>query len=397
MIELNEGLKNLTHTYLFGKVAERVEEYEKTHPTAKVIRMGIGDVTLPIPKSCVKAMKKASAELGRKKTFRGYGPYGGYSFLKEKIVNEYEEFGVKTEQDEVFVSDGAKSDLAAVLELFSKDDSVLITDPDYPAYEDANVVDGRKIFKIRATYENGFLPLPDENTAGDIIYLCSPANPTGAVYDEQGLKKWVEFAKETGGVIFFDRAYYSYITGKYPKTIYEIDGAKEVAIEFSSFSKNAGFTGVRCGYVTIPKELKRDGFSLNELYKKRQSVKSNGTSYIVQRGAEATFSKKGKKEVANNVAYYLRNAELITETLKELNVWYVGGENSPYIFMKCPYPLTSWEFFDKLLYEANIVTTPGVGFGESGEGFLRLTAFSSYEDTKIAVDRLKALIQRSKI
>ena len=394
MIKLNDGLVNFGHDYLFGKVKQAVDEYKKQNPKAKIINTGIGDVTLPLTKDCVKAMKKACAETGKAKTFRGYGPYNGYAFLREKIAEEYKRFGVDISADEVFVSDGAKSDLSDVLDLFSADNVVLISDPSYPQYKDANEIDGRKTVTINAVYDNGFLPLPDEKTYGDVIYLCSPANPTGAVYDEKGLGAWVDFAKKNESVIIFDRAYEGYVKGGYPKSIYEIEGGKEVSIEISSFSKNAGFTGIRCGYTVIPESLTVGGVGLSGLYALRQSVKRNGVSYITQRGAEATFSDKGRRQIEKNVAYYKRNAKLITETLESCGCEYVGGESSPYIFMKCPYLLTSEQFFGKLLYEANLVTTPGVGFGKNGEGFVRLTAFLSFKDAKVVAERLKKVLRK---
>ena len=355
--------------------------------------MGIGDVTRPLPKTVVSAMVAASEEMGKAESFRGYGPEQGYDFLKEPIQKYYQKFGVALALDEIFVSDGAKSDLGNILDLFDQDNTVLVTDPVYPVYVDTNMMDGRRIVYAMSSEENGFLPMPEDGLAADIIYLCSPNNPTGAVYDRAQLTQWVEYAKSRNAVIFFDAAYECFVTGDLPHSIYEIPGARDVAIEFCSFSKKAGFTGTRCGYTVVPESLVRDGSSLNRMWLRRQTSKFNGVSYITQRGAAAVFSAEGEKEIEENIQYYRENARIITETMDRLGIYYTGGKNSPYIWLKCPGGMDSWSFFDKLLNEVYVVGTPGEGFGESGEGFFRLTAFSTHENTAEAMKRFEKLVR----
>ena len=395
MLKINENYAKLKESYLFSEIAHRVSAFSKEHPEKKLIRMGIGDVTLPLCDSVVSAMKQASEELGKAETFRGYGPEQGYDFIKEKIREYYAKRGVSLSLDSIFISDGAKSDLGNILDIFSKDNTVLIPDPVYPVYVDTNVMDGRKIVFADANEKNGFLPLPDDKTDADIIYICSPNNPTGAVYDREGLTKWVDFAKKHGSVILFDAAYEAFVADKeLPRSIYEIEGAKECAIEFCSLSKTAGFTGTRCGYTVVPEELIFGGHSLNKFWLRRQTTKFNGVSYIVQRAAEAVFSDEGQKQIIENINYYRENARIITSAFDELGITYFGGKNSPYIWMKCPDGMDSWTFFDRLLTDAGVVGTPGAGFGENGEGFFRLTSFSNHENTTEAMERFKILIKK---
>ena len=388
-MKLNENYNNLKESYLFSTIAKKVNEFTTQNPDKKVIRLGIGDVTLPLCKTVIKAIHRAVDEQGEQETFRGYGPEQGYSFLKTAIQNYYKEFNVQLEENEIFISDGAKSDLGNILDLFDKDNTVLVPDPVYPVYVDTNTMDGRNIVFLDANEENDFLPLPKENQKVDIIYLCSPNNPTGAVYTKEALKKWVEYARKQNAIILFDSAYEAFIKDEaLPRSIYEIEGAKECAIEFCSFSKTAGFTGTRCGYTVVPHSLGK----LNKMWLRRQTTKFNGVPYIVQRGAEAIFTQEGREEIRENIAYYQKNAELIAKTLNECGVKYFGGKHSPYIWLKCPNNMSSWEFFDYLLTNIQVVGTPGEGFGKNGEGFFRLTSFGSYENTVEAMSRLKSLL-----
>lgn len=392
---VNQNYLKLNESYLFAEIARRIREWQSAHPelSSQLIRMGIGDVTRPLPKTVVDAMVKAAQEMGVAETFRGYGPEQGYDFLKTAIQSYYKKFGVELALDEIFISDGAKSDLGNILDLFDENNTVLVTDPVYPVYVDTNMMSGRKIVYAMSSEENGFLPLPAPEYRADIIYLCSPNNPTGAVYDREGLTKWVRFAQENNAIILFDAAYECFVTGDLPHSIYEIPGARDVAIEFCSFSKKAGFTGTRCGYTIVPDTLKRDGASLNKMWLRRQTTKFNGVSYITQRGAEAVFTEAGEREIEENLQYYRDNASIITETMDRLHIYYTGGKNSPYIWLKCPGDMDSWSFFDKLLNEAYVVGTPGAGFGKSGEKFFRLTAFSTHENTREAMARFEKLVQ----
>ncbi len=393
MLKINENYLKLQESYLFSTISKRVSEYSAKNPDKKIIRMGIGDVMGPLGESVVKSMTDAAGQMGSKEGFHGYGPEQGYDFLKDAVVSYYGERDVTLDKDEVFISDGAKSDLGNILDIFSNDNTVLIPDPVYPVYVDTNVMDGREIRFLNANEVNGFLPLPEEDTKGDIIYLCSPNNPTGAVYNREQLKEWVDFANRSGSVILFDAAYEAFVTDGLPRSIFEIEGARTCAIEFCSLSKTAGFTGTRCGYTIVPKELERGGAQLSALWLRRQTTKFNGVAYVVQRAAEAAFTKEGRLECARQIDYYRRNAEVITKTLDELSIWYTGGKNSPYIWLKCPNNMKSWEFFDLLLTKANVVGTPGAGFGSGGEGFFRLTAFGSYENTKEAMERIKNVLK----
>ncbi len=393
MLKINENYLKLQESYLFSTISKRVSEYSAKNPDKKIIRMGIGDVMGPLGESVVKSMTDAAGQMGSKEGFHGYGPEQGYDFLKDAVVSYYGERDVTLDKDEVFISDGAKSDLGNILDIFSNDNTVLIPDPVYPVYVDTNVMDGREIRFLNANEANGFLPLPEEDTKGDIIYLCSPNNPTGAVYNREQLKEWVDFANRNGSVILFDAAYEAFVTDGLPRSIFEIEGASTCAIEFCSLSKTAGFTGTRCGYTIVPKELERGGAQLSALWLRRQTTKFNGVAYVVQRAAEAAFTKEGRLECARQIDYYRRNAEAITKTLDELSIWYTGGKNSPYIWLKCPNNMKSWDFFDLLLTKANVVGTPGAGFGSGGEGFFRLTAFGSYENTKEAMERIKNVLK----
>ncbi len=389
-MKVNRHYEKIKDSYLFSDIAKRVSAYQTAHPEAKVIRMGIGDVTLPLAETVVSAMKSAADEMGKAESFRGYGPEQGYGFLRESIAEYYGRKSVTLAPDEIFVSDGAKSDLGNILDLFAIRNTVLVPDPVYPVYVDSNRMAGRKILFMNANRENGFLPLPDESVEADIIYLCSPNNPTGGVYTYDGLKAWVKYARERDALILFDAAYEAFVSDpKLPTSIFQIDGAKECAIEFCSFSKTAGFTGTRCGYTVVPKSLKRGGKSLNAMWLRRQTTKFNGVPYIVQRGAAAVFSREGHREIVKNINYYRENAKLIADCLKSLGIWFVGGENSPYLWLECPNGMKSWDFFDLLLNEQNIVGTPGEGFGRNGEGYFRLTAFGSRENTAEACERLK--------
>ena len=407
MININENFLNLQDSYLFSTIAKKVAEFQKNNPEKKIIKLGIGDVTRPIVPAVISAMKKAVNELGNSETFKGYGPEQGYEFLRKKIVeNEYEKREIQIGIDEIFVSDGAKCDCGNIGDILSIENTVAITDPVYPVYLDTNVMAGRSgkfnnetgmyenIVYIPATAENNFVPeLPKK--VPDMIYLCFPNNPTGTTLTKEQLKKWIDYAKENKSLILFDSAYEAFISEQdVPHSIYEIEGAKEVAIEFRSFSKTAGFTGVRCAYTVVPKELKaytKDGeiVELNSLWNRRHGTKFNGVSYPVQRGAEAIYSEEGQKQIKENISYYMNNARIIKEGLQEIGYTVYGGVNAPYIWLKVPKGLTSWEFFDKLLNEANVVGTPGVGFGPSGEGYFRLTAFGTKENTVQAIERIK--------
>ena len=392
-IKINENYKNLKKSYLFSEIAKRIQAYSEENPSAKIIRLGIGDVTLPLTKSVTQAMTKAVAEMGARETFRGYAPDNGYDFLREAISRHYKRFGVDIPVEEISVSDGAKSDVGNITEIFG-DNPVLIPDPVYPVYYDSNVMSGRRISFIRADETNGFLPMPEGLSGeGYIIYLCSPNNPTGAVYDHAGLKRWVDFAVSTGSLILYDSAYEAYIHGNFPHTIYEIEGARACAIEICSFSKTAGFTGTRCSWTVVPSELSAGGMSLREMWERRQATKFNGVPYVVQRGAEAALSNAGYAECMELVNYYMENAALIAGVLREKGLFFTGGTSSPYIWMRCPAGMDSWSFFDSLLHGIQVVGTPGAGFGECGEGYFRLTSFGSREATKEAVERLRGFLR----
>lgn len=406
MALVNEHFLKLQSNYLFSDIAKKVNSFKITHPKQKIIRMGIGDVTQPLAPAVIEAMHKAVNEMASKETFHGYGPEQGYPFLIDAIIkNDYESIGVSLEPSEVFISDGAKSDCGNIGDLLRHDNSIGVTDPVYPVYIDSNVMSGRTgiwengiwsdvVVYIPCTAENQFVPeLPSRRV--DIIYLCYPNNPTGTTLTKEELKKWVNYALANDAIIMYDSAYEAYIQDPtIPHSIYEIKGAKKVAIEFRSFSKTAGFTGVRCGYTVIPKEvsattLKGERVFLNKLWHRRQCTKFNGTSYITQRGAEAVYSPEGKKQIRQTINYYMNNAKLMKEGLEACGLQVYGGTNAPYLWVKTPDGLSSWKFFEKLLYEVFIVSTPGVGFGPSGEGYLRLTAFGDHDDTIEAIQRIQ--------
>jgi len=392
-LHINNNYLNLKDSYLFATVANKVAAYKEANPDKKIIRLDIGDVTLPLCQAVVDAMKAASDEMGKKETFRGYAPYQGYDFIQNAVAGYYKNRQVDLDLTEIFVSDGAKSDIGNILDIFSADNQVLIPDPVYPVYVDTNIMAGRRTSYLDAKEENGFLPVPGPDTKGDIIYICSPNNPTGAVYNKIQLKAWVDFAVKNNAVILFDAAYEAFIDdAELPKSIYEIEGAKQCAIEFGSLSKTAGFTGTRCGYTIVPHELVSEGVSLNSLWLRRQSTKFNGSPYIIQRGAEAVFSPEGQRQTKENIAYYKENARLISQALDKMGIWYTGGQHSPYIWFKCPNNLGSWEFFDLLLDKAQLTGTPGEGFGANGKGFFRLTGFGSKEDVQEAVKRLAGIM-----
>ncbi|MDR0930194.1 MAG: LL-diaminopimelate aminotransferase [Clostridiales bacterium] len=388
-MQINHNYNNLEQSYLFSTIAKKVNEYKQNNPDKNIIRLGIGDVTLPLAPAVISAMHKAVDDMADASTFKGYGEEQGYLFLRQAIANYYAKKGVELTTDEVFISDGAKSDVGNILDLFDKDNIVLIPDPVYPVYVDTNIMDGRQINYIKGTQENNFLPMPDDSIKADIIYLCSPNNPTGSVYTKAQLKTWVDYALKNDAVILFDSAYEIFVTDTtLPTSIYQIEGAKKCAIEFCSLSKTAGFTGTRCGYTIVPTDLVKDGNELRKMWLRRQSTKFNGVSYIVQRGAEAVFSDEGMAQIKEQIAYYLNNAKTIADGLRANNIWFVGGENSPYIWLKCPNNMSSWEYFDFLLNNANVVGTPGAGFGDAGEGYFRLSAFGDAENVKEAVKRI---------
>ncbi len=392
-MKINENYKTLETSYLFSQIRTRREAYEVAHPDQKVLSLGIGDVTLPLAKPVVEAFARAVEEMGQASTFRGYGPEQGYDFLREKIQTYYQRFGVELPLDAIFVSDGAKSDIGNLLDLFDTDNTVLIPDPVYPVYRDTNQMAGRSIVYMAACLENQFLPMPDPSQKADIIYLCSPNNPTGAVYSREQLQKWVDYAKEQDAVILFDAAYESFVKDpSLPHSIYEIPGAKECAIEVGSLSKTAGFTGTRCGYTVVPSELVRGGLSLQAMWLRRQTTKFNGVSYPVQRAAAAVFTPEGMEACQQAVRQYQANALLMHQALESLGIWHTGGTNSPYLWMRCPEGKSSWDFFQFLLEQAQVVGTPGSGFGQNGEGFFRLTAFGTPEDTAEAMERIQKVL-----
>ena len=394
-MKINEHYHDLAESYLFSTIADKVEAYTKAHPDQEIIRMGIGDVTQPLCPAVIQAMQQAVAEMGVQKTFHGYGPEQGYAFLKRAIQRYYQEKGVDLALVEIFISDGAKSDLGNILDLFSADNTVCVPDPVYPVYVDTNVMAGRRIVYADANESNGFAPLPQAGLEADIVYLCSPNNPTGAVYTKEQLKAWVEYALEREAVLLFDAAYEAFIEDvTLPRSIYEIEGAERCAIEFCSFSKTAGFTGTRCGYTVVPMALERQGAKLNRMWLRRQTTKFNGVPYIVQKGAAAVFTEEGQRQARRTIDYYKENARVMAGALQALGVWFVGGKNSPYLWMKCPNGMDSWSFFDALLAEAQVVGTPGVGFGHNGEGYFRLTAFGDQAKTKEAMQRMTAFYKR---
>ncbi|MCI9105523.1 MAG: LL-diaminopimelate aminotransferase [Lachnospiraceae bacterium] len=397
MPKLNENYQNLKESYLFSEIAHRVAAYSESHPEKKVIRLGIGDVTLPLGSLTVQGLHEGVDAMASSDTFKGYGPEQGYAFLRDAIRSYYARNGVSIDSADIFISDGAKSDTGNISELFAADNTILIPDPVYPVYVDSNRMSGKTITYLSGNADNQFLPMPDKKIHADIIYLCSPNNPTGTVYNRAQLKEWVDYALENQAVILFDSAYEAFICDPdLPRSIYAIEGAKRCAIEFCSLSKTAGFTGTRCGYTVVPRELvfpASDGreMSLHAMWNRRQSTKFNGTSYIIQKGAEAVFSPEGIRQCQENIRYYQQNARRIADTLTDKKIRFFGGIHSPYIWFECPQHMESWEFFDYLLNHAQIVGTPGAGFGENGRNYFRLTAFGSHENTIEAMERFHKL------
>lgn len=399
MPKLNENYQNVKDSYLFAEIARRVKVYEETHPekAADIIRLGIGDVTLPLTKSVIEALHEAVDSQAVSETFKGYGPEQGYAFAQEAIADYYARNGVEVKVSDIFISDGAKSDTGNITELFAKDNVVLVPDPVYPVYVDTNTMDGKNIIYMNGTKENDFLPMPDENVKADIIYLCSPNNPTGACYNKEQLEAWVAYALKNDAVILYDSAYEAFITDPtLPRSIYAIEGAKKCAIEFCSLSKTAGFTGTRFSYTVVPEELvletsNGETLSLHNMWNRRQCTKFNGTPYIIQYAGAKVFTEEGMKECQENIGYYRENAHMIAETLEKKGISFTGGVNSPYIWFECPKGMESWEFFDYLLENAQIVGTPGAGFGENGKNYFRLTSFGKHEKTKEAMERFNAL------
>ena len=400
MPKLNENYLNLKQSYLFSEIAHRVAAYQEKNPDKKIIRLGIGDVTRPIGSSVIKALHEGVDAQGNAATFKGYGPEQGYDFLRNAVVNYYAENGVSIDAGEVFISDGAKSDTGNITDLFAQDNVILIPDPVYPVYVDTNIMNGRNITYISANAENNFLPMPDPAQHADIIYICSPNNPTGAAYNKEQLKVWVDYALANDAIILYDSAYECFITVEtLPRSIFAIEGAKKCAIEFCSLSKTAGFTGTRCGYTIVPKDLKFTAsngteMSLNAIWNRRQTTKFNGVSYIVQKGAAEVFSKEGMAQCRANIAYYQENARIIADCMEKNNIRYFGGINSPYVWFECPMGMESWEFFDYMLNNIQVVGTPGAGFGDNGKYFFRLTAFGTKENTIEAMERFDKMLQK---
>lgn len=402
MAYINENFLKLKGNYLFIDIAKKLNAYREANPDKKLIRMGIGDVTRPLAPVVVEAMKKAADEMGRPETFRGYEDSGkGYDFLREAISGYYKNsIGADVSPEEILISDGAKSDCGNIVDIFSSKNKIVITDPAYPVYVDSNTMSGKEIIYASSNEENGFAAMPDDSVDCDIIYLCSPNNPTGSVYTKEQLKVWVDYAIGKNAIIIFDSAYEAFIRDKsLVRSIFTVDGARKCAIEICSLSKTAGFTGTRCGYTVIPKELEAvtesgENVSVAKIWSRRQGSKFNGVSYPVQRAAEAVFTEEGQKQTHADIDYYMENARIMSETCEELGIKYTGGKNSPYIWLKCPNGMGSWEFFDYLLHEIQVVGTPGEGFGPNGKGWFRLTAFGTKENTVEAMERLKKLLKK---
>lgn len=393
MVKPNMYYNELKDSYLFYNIAQKTRTYVENHPGVKLLRMGIGDVSLPLCDAVIKALHEAVDDQASKSSFHGYMPECGAPFLREAIVKYYAKRGISLSAEEIFVSSGASDELGDVLDLFDRSNQVLVIEPAYPAYVDANVMAGRKIMYLVSGEENEFLPEPNEKTEADIIYICSPNNPTGAVFSRSQLQAWVNYANKRGSIILFDAAYEAFIEDEIlPHSIFELDGAETCAIEICSFSKTAGFTGTRLGYTIIPKALKRNGMNMNEMWVRNRTTKTNGVSYIIQKGGAAVFSEEGQKQIHENIQIYKKNAKVLMQALDQLGIWYCGGKNAPYIWMKCPRGMKSWEFFDYLLQEIQVVGTPGEGFGACGEGYFRFSTFSSPEDTKEAAKRIVKLL-----
>ena len=393
MLTPNMNYSHLKASYLFYNIGQKVKAYQATHPDEEILRLGIGDVSLPLCDAVVKGLHQAADDQANAKTFNGYMPECGAPFLRKAIADYYRSRGVELADDEVFVSSGASDELGDILDIFDRSNRSLIIEPAYPAYVDANIMGGREIVHLPSSRENGFLPLPDESTDAELVYLCSPNNPTGAVFSKEQLKVWVDWANARGSVILFDAAYEAFIEEEgLPHSIFEIEGARTCAIEICSLSKTAGFTGTRLGYTVIPKDLVRNGMNFNDMWVRNRTTKTNGVSYIIQRAACEVFTPEGQQQIHANINVYKNNARTLMKALDKLGIWYTGGKNAPYIWMECPNGMGSWEFFDKLLNEAQIVGTPGEGFGKCGEGYLRFSTFGSPEDTEKAAERLLELL-----
>ncbi len=390
----NRNYRNLKDSYLFFRISQKVEAYRKEHPALPLYRLGIGDVSRPLCPAVIRALAGAVEDQSRAETFRGYTPECGLPEFRRAVAGYYARRGVRLDPDEIFVSSGASDELGDILDLFDPSSPALITQPAYPAYVDASVMAGRRVCFLSAGVENDFLPLPAEDTAADLIYLCSPNNPTGAVYNREQLRKWVEFANRRGAVILFDAAYEAFIDEDLPHSIFEIPGAETCAIEICSLSKTAGFTGTRLGYTVIPKALEREGMNLNAMWVRNRTTRTNGISCILQRGGMAVFTEEGLSQIRESIRFYRENAGILMKALDEAGIRYWGGKNAPYIWMACPGGMKSWDFFDLLLHEIQVIGTPGEGFGESGEGFFRLSSFGSREDTEKAAERMKNLLKR---
>ena len=395
MIIPNLNYANLKNSYLFAGIAQRLREYQTKHPEEHLYRMGIGDVSLPLCGAVIRALHEAVEEQAVKESFHGYMPECGAPFLREAIAEYYARRGVKLDTDEVFVSSGASDELGDILDLFDRSSSAMVMEPAYPAYVDASIIAGRDILHVPAGKECGFVPAPDDSISADLLYICSPNNPTGAVFTKSQLQAWVDFANRKGAVILFDAAYEAFIEDpELPHSIFELEGARTCAIEICSLSKTAGFTGTRLGYTVIPKALNRNGMNLNEMWVRNRTTKTNGVSYIIQKGGAAVFTEEGQMQIHANIQIYKNNAKVLMEALDKLGIWYCGGKNAPYIWMKCPNGMGSWEFFDYLLHEIQVVGTPGEGFGACGEGYFRFSTFGSPKDTKEAAERLVKLLSK---
>lgn len=391
-IKVNENIASFNQNYLFSEINSRIARYSEGHPGERIIRLGIGDVTLPLGKTIVGAAVSAAEEMGERGSFHGYAPEGGYPFLRDTIAENYRRFGVSLDSDEIFVSDGAKSDAGNIADILG-DNPVYISDPIYPVYMDANIIEGRRVRLLEGRRGNSFLPMPNgEIESGAVIYLCSPGNPTGAVYSHGQLKEWVDFARGTGSLIIFDAAYEAFISEEYPHSIYEISGAEECAVEICSLSKTAGFTGMRCAWTVFPESLKAGEIPLGKLWSRRQATKFNGVPYIIQRAAQAALSERGMEECRERIGYYMENAARFASFLDSKGIYYTGGKNSPYIWMECPGGVSSWDFFDYLLKKIQVAGTPGAGFGAAGEGYFRLSSFGTREDCTEAIKRLETVI-----
>ena len=386
----NTNYAKLSESYLFFNIAEKVRTYQQKHPDRRLLHLGIGDVSLPLCEAVISELQSAVNEQASAETFHGYMPECGAPFLREAVSDYYKGRGIEIEPDEVFISSGASDELGDIQDLFDKSSSALIIEPAYPAYVDANIMAGREIIHFPSGEKDSFAPFPDEKVKADIIYICSPNNPTGAVFTREKLSAWVEYANKNGSVILFDAAYEAFIEdGEIPHSIFEIEGAKDCAVEICSLSKTAGFTGTRLGYTIIPKKLERQGMNLNAMWIRNRTTKTNGVSYIIQKGASAVFTPEGQKQIRENIDVYKNNAKILADAFDSIGLWYCGGKNAPYLFVKCPENKTSWEFFDYLLNEHQIIGTPGIGFGKNADGYFRFTSFGSREETALAAERIK--------